>query len=344
MMPMKNQCREIVKRNVWDSFIEKHAPQSFFQSWDWGDVQKKMGHKLWRYGFYEKGVLMSVSSIAKITAKRGSFLHVRHGPVFDEEGNLSAIKKQLGFFRLLAKEERVSFIRISPLVSDSQEHKDTMKRYGFLPACTHEIDGERCWVLNLLKSEEDLLADMRKTTRYEIRRAEKAGVHIKKTTEESDMEIFLDLYKKTASRQGFVEHHGIAEEFSVLKKENKCLLLLGSFEGNVTAGALIVFYGNQAIYHHGASVQSKIPVSYLVQWEAIKEAKRRKVPFYNFWGVAPEGIAGHPWQGLTLFKKGFGGSERVYMHMHDFPISPPYWGIRFLERMTSFFKGYSSVL
>ena len=61
-----------------------------------------------------------------------------------------------------------------------------------------------------------------------------------------------------------------------------------SRRGQPLASAVIVFYGNSAFYHHGASIPSKIPAAYLLQWEAIREAKRRGHRFYNFWGVVKE--------------------------------------------------------
>ena len=38
------------------------------------------------------------------------------------------------------------------------------------------------------------------------------------------------------------------------------------------------FYMGQAIYHHGASVPSKIPAASAIQWAAIREAKETRVP------------------------------------------------------------------
>ena len=46
---------------------------------------------------------------------------------------------------------------------------------------------------------------------------------------------------------------------------------------------------------------------------------------YNFWGVVPESEKNHPWAGLSLFKKGFGGKEKEYVKTQDYILSPMYW-------------------
>ncbi len=111
-------------------------------------------------------------------------------------------------------------------------------------------------------------------------------------------------------------------------------------QGEVLAGAIILFWGNQAFYHHGASVSTKIPASYLLQWKAIIEAQKRGIKVYNLWGIAPEDKPNHPWRGLTLFKKGFGGREIKYIHAHDFPLSPFYTLARTVETVRRIKKGY----
>ncbi len=181
---------------------------------------------------------------------------------------------------------------------------------------------------------------MRKTTRYEIRQAEKLGVQVRMSTDQKDIKEFLELYTKTATRQKFVPHQGITEEFRAFAPTGRALLFLGYHEKKLLSGALILFVGNQAIYHHGASVYSKVPVSVYVQWKAMLEAKKRGAALYNFWGVAPENKPKHPWWGFSQFKKGFGGREMGFLHTQDLPTSPLYvfpWVVETIRRIT---RGY----
>jgi len=67
-----------------------------------------------------------------------------------------------------------------------------------------------------------------------------------------------------------------------------------------------------------------VPAAYLLQWEAIREVKSRGCKLYNFWGISDE-RRNHPWAGLTLFKKGFGGFSKEYLLAQDLPLRPFYW-------------------
>lgn len=316
-----------------------HGQNALFQSWLWGEVQQMLGGTVWRYGIYEGKKLRGVALVVKVTARRGSFLQIRHGPIFDTQ-NKALWEWFLTEMKVLAKSQNVWFIRLNPLIENSADNQQFFHALGLRPAAIHAMDAEYTWVLPLEKSEEELLVGMRKTTRYEIRRAISAGVTAEKTTDPAELKHFFNLYDATMKRQDFVPPGGIAEEFGIFAKEDKAVLLLGSYQGKVTAAAIVLFDGKQAIYHYGASIPSDVGVSYLVQWEAIREAKIRGYLLYNFWGIAPQDNPNHPWRGITLFKTGFGGYIQEYIHAHDLPVSPQYVIPRCIETWRRWRKGY----
>jgi peptidoglycan pentaglycine glycine transferase (the first glycine) len=150
------------------------------------------------------------------------------------------------------------------------------------------------------------------------------------------------LYKITSKRHGFVPHRGMKEEIEIFGKDDQSLLFLAKYEKKVIAGAIIIFYGDQAIYHHAASDDAyrDIPAPYLLQWEIIKAAKKRGKTLYNFWGVIPENKPKHPWRGLTLFKTGFGGRRVDAIHAQDLPLSLSYWKTYLIETAWRIKRGY----
>lgn len=329
----------IDRKKEWDEFLLSHSPQSLFQSWEWGEIEKKSSKHIQRYGIYEQKQLIGIAQILVVRAKRGTYIHIRQGPVL-LSNSVPAWKACISLFFSIAKKEGALFIRISPMIEDNSENRGILKQSGFVWSPIHEVDAERCWVLDIHKSEEEILQGMRKTTRYEIRRALKMDIEVKSTTKDADLTHFSELYKETSKRHGFVSHGSIIEEFEYFASHNQAILLLGYFEQTLIASAIILFYGGQAIYHHGASRPSKIPVSYLLQWHAILEAKRRGISLYNFYGIAPEDKPNHPWNGLTLFKKGFGGYEKRYMHAHDYAVSPLYIVPKLIESIRTKLRGY----
>ena len=62
--------------------------------------------------------------------------------------------------------------------------------------------------------------------------------------------------------------------------------------------------------------------AYLLQWEAILEAKRRGQKRYNFWGVVKPEQTKHRFYGVSIFKRGFGGDDVAYVHAQDLVIAP----------------------
>ncbi len=191
--------------------------------------------------------------------------------------------------------------------------------------------------------------NMRKTTRYLIRQGLKnPDLKILKSNEVKDVEIFNQLYQKTVSRHSFVPFslNYLKNEFLSFSKDDQALIFLAKYKEEYLASAIVIFWQGIGFYHQGASVQkhSKIPASYLLQWEAIKEAKKRGCKLYNFWGVADvkseEKLKKHPWKGLSLFKRGFGGYEKAYLKTQDLSLSKRYWLVYVFEKIRKVKRGF----
>jgi len=337
------KINEIKNQKNWENFLNKKEISfyPFFQSWSWGEVQKKLGFNILRFGLFEDSKLIGVFLIIEIKAKRGHFLHLRHGPVLLDFKS-RYFDKIIVFLKKLSKELGTSFVRVSPLIENEETNELIFKKRGFINAPIHNMDAQNCWVLDITKPEEQLLKEMRKNHRYLIRKALTTNIKIIRSKKLSDIDTFINLYRDLSSRKHFVPHRGIKEEFEVLAKEDEALLLLAEYDSKIICGALIVFIGNMAIYHHGVSADRyrDVPASYLVQWEAILEAKKRRKTLYNFWGITPENQPNHPWEGITLFKTGFGGERQDFIHAKDLPLNIFYWKNYIIEYITKIKKGY----
>lgn len=340
------EIKEIIEKNIWEEFVLGQPNNSFFQSWNWGEAQRNAqcpmpnAQCIWRIGIYDRDELVGIAQIVKITAKRGSYLHLRHGPILKEwqEEYFSALLK---FLKGLGLKEKAWFIRMSPLIENSLGHKNFFRKFGFLPVVIPRLDASLSWVLEVNQSEKELLLKMRKTTRYLIHKAEKMGVVVYEAKEKDDFAVFSKIYRETAKRQHFVPHRGIEEEFSILGKADQAKLFLAKYQGKAMAGALIVFYGNQAVYHHSGSIlDSSVPAMHSLLWKAILEAKKRGKTFFNFWGISPPDKRSDPWWGLTLFKTGFGGEAKEFLPAHDLPLSPFYRLTRFIETLWKIKRHY----
>jgi len=387
------EIKEIKRKEVWEDFLTQCKEKTFLCSWNWGEFQEKQGNKIWRMGVYKKisnfhprlqrgpaesgtisnfnnrSELLAVALVVKIKAKRGTFLFLPHGPVvkfpippaYGGAGNsqfpiLEFLLKKL---KETAKEEKAGFIRIAPVWEKTQENIEIFKKLGFIRAPIH-MHAEITWELDTSKETEEIFSDMRKTTRYLIRQAEKnKDIEIIQSQNPDDIAEFNKIYQETVVRHHFTPFSldYLKNQFNSFLTDNRVSLFLGKYKGEVVSAAVIVFWQEIAFYHHGASLlkYQKIPVSYLLQWEAIKEAKKRKCRVYNFWGIAEKNwkleiacpaIGGgslkfgkHPWYGLSLFKMGFGGHRKEYVKTQDYVLSPLYYLNYFIEKIRKIKRG-----
>lgn len=324
--------KEITNQKIWDSFVTSQKDYTFLQSWNWGEVAKLSGEKVWRWGIYEKKHLIGVCQAILVSARRGKFLFVPHGPLLAKASE-RYFSQVLDFLKETAQEAGLSFLRISPWLEASEKNKLLFKKFGFRPAPSL-MHAEETWLIGIDKDEGALLGEMRKTTRNLIRRGQKEGVEIIKSRSLEDVKYLYDLQLETAKRSRFVPFSKklLELEIETFAKDDQCLLFLGRHRQEITAAALIIFYGSFAFYYQSGSQETKVPVNYLLQWEVIKEAKKRGCQVYNMWGIAPENKPHHPWVGLTIFKTGFGGYRRVYLHAQDWVFSSRYWLTYLIER------------
>ena len=324
------EIKEIQKKDIWENFLSGCQEKTFLSSWNWGEFQIGMGNKIWRLGIYEMSELVAVALATKITAKRGTFLLIQHGPNIKEQktnNREQILKILLEELKKIAKEERASFIRMNPLWERSQGNKNILRDSGFREAPMHANAYEATWKLDITLSEEELLEKMRKTTRYLIRQAMKnRDITVEKSGEPDGIEAYQKLNREVAERQRFVPFSSeyIKNEFEVFAKDGEILLFSGKYKNEVASAAMVVFWQGLGFYHQAASSSkyAKLSIPYLLLWEAIKEAKNRKCDLFDFWGyVNPEKEPKHPWAGPTFFKMGFGGNAFEYVKTQDFPLS-----------------------
>lgn len=339
---MSYQISEISDKSQWENFVLSQNPNSFLQSWNWGEMQQNLGTKIFRLGIFESEKLTGVCLVLKIAARRGTYLHCAYGPLLDWSKE-EQFKTFINYLKNLAKQEKADFLRVNPLLDKTEENLQKFQRLSFKNAPVHLVNPEISWLLDITQSEEEIMKNMRKTTRYLIRRAAKDGVTITQSQNLADLKKFYNIHLDTVKRHHFVPYseNFFQEQFKIFAKDNQIKLFFGEYQGKTIAAAIIVFYGDQASYHHAASLAkyNKIPSSYAIQWEIIKEAQKRGNKIYNFWGIV-ENKPRHPWAGLSLFKMGFGGYKKEYLHVQDLPLTSKYWLNWVVEKVRKIRRGY----
>lgn len=227
-------------------------------------------------------------------------LMINRGPVCDDR-----TRWQSGLEELVqhAQEAGFVFLKAAPDWLHRQENDATLD-FG---QEWEQDGGERASLrLDLTKSNEELLAGLRKNTRYEVRRAERVNVKVEPATQDADLEEFLQLYAGMAERKGFSadppEHvRGIV--CWLMTEPTRGALLLARDQASIAGGAVIVRSGRRCWYVWGASEKhDQFSAGHALQWRAIQWAKARGCTEYDFGGYTPGATSGPAW-----FKEGFGG-------------------------------------
>lgn len=328
----KITVKSVDNEKEWEDFLVSHPEANFLQSWNWGDFHRALGRTIQRTGFYDKEKLVGVMLSVVEPAKRGRYLTVPGGPIINW-GNKDLLKEFTSQVKEISKKEDCVFARVRPQLKKDDFSKNIFKSLGFIKSPMH-LHAELTSQLDITKSEDELLAGMRKTTRYEIKKAIKEAIKIKTSIDPKDIKIFYDLQVETARRQGFVpfSFNFLSEQFKVFSENGNALLYSAYFENTLLAQAFVIFYGKEAVYHYGASTDEgrKYPGTYLIQWEAIKEAKIRGMNRYNLWGVSPADQKNHRFYGISIFKRGFGGVDFEYLHAQDLIFNYPKYVINYI--------------
>ncbi len=240
-----------------------------------------------------------------------NWLEVPRGPLFENEEGLKGILEELK--KLGAKEQSV-FIRMScydPQLGSMPGLK--IRNYDNHPSTS--------LILDLGGTEEEILEQMKPKGRYNIKVAQKHNLRVAPA---EDVDIFYNILCMTGERDGFKLH---SKDFylTMLKSlgENAQLLAVYYEERPVAAGIFLTL-DEWGIYYYGASDHHyrNLMAPYLLQWEAIREAKRRGCKFYDFLGIAPQNSFRHRWAGVTEFKLKFGGRIVEYPQARELVLRP----------------------
>ena len=295
-------------KQMWDTFISQYAKDGgLLQSWAWGDFQKTLDNKIFRLaGIDENGTMQAAVLIVKLEMHfEYNYLYCPRGPVINEMNE----QEQAEFFseiKKIASAEKSFMIKIDPAWTLDSENKLSIFNYR---KSEKEIQPKCRFVIDLQKSEDELLANMKQKTRYNINLAKKHGVNTRISCELADIEPFWQLTKQTAGRDGFKSHpkEHYKKMFEILCASGLMSAFSAEFGGHIIGSNLMAFYGDTAVYLHGASsdMHREVMAPYLLQWEGILAAKRLGLKYYDFGGVNGKTFFNEKWEGISRFKSGF---------------------------------------
>jgi lipid II:glycine glycyltransferase (peptidoglycan interpeptide bridge formation enzyme) len=237
-------------------------------------------------------------------------------------------KKMIDELLSLGRQKRAIFIQLEPNVLSHSQF--TIHNSQFTPS-HHPLFTKYTFVLDLTKSEDELLAAMHPKTRYNIKIAQKHNVIVKEDNSPEAFKEYLRLTEKTTSRQGFYAHNKNYHKtmWDSMHKAGIAHLFTATHEGEVLSAWIVFVWGDTIYYPYGSSSRNRreVMAPTLLLWEIAKWAKQKGLKYFDLWGaMGPNPDQHDPWYGFHRFKQGFNPQLVEFAGSYDVVLKPfHYW-------------------
>lgn len=326
-------------REAWQELVGHVPSGDFLHDWGWAAVAAHDGSPQRRF-VLEDGDTPAALAAAQVRpiALGRSFWYVPHGPVTDYADPAAAARMRALIDGLVtaARADRAVALRLEPRIETGSP------AVAILDDLTRRVP-ERLQVGQTrivdLTDDDTLLAGFDADTRYAVRRAAREGVEVEIITDPDDrsaVERLHELVRATQRRAGFrlppLDRYWAA--WRALAGAGRACLIEARRDGTVLACGMLVVEGTQSFYlfagsRREAPGEPKHYASYAAQWAMMREARVRGAVRHDLWGVAPAGTGpDHPWHGVGLFKKGFGGREVTWAGSWEMVVDPLAYRLR----------------
>ena len=295
------------------------------QSYEWGEFRKATGIQVIRKGYFDKNTLVDAFQLTLHPIPHTSW-NIGYLP----KGN-APTPELLQELKRLGKENNCIFIQLEPNIKEADIINIP------LPKAAHPLFTQYTFVLDITKSEEELLKNMHQKTRYNIRVAQKHDVEIKEENSQEAFDIYWQLTKETTQRQGFYAHTKSYHEkmWETLHQSQseglQAHLFIARYKSpeskiKIPLVAWVLFtFQDKLYYPYGASssLYRNVMASNLMMWEAIKFGKQQGLKSFDMWGSMGENPnTKDPWYGFHRLKQGYGPELVKFVGSYDLIINP----------------------
>lgn len=293
----------------WDEYIIEHGGHPL-QLWGWGEVKVAHGWEAERIFIEENGSKIGAAQllIKPLPSVFKALTYVPRGPVAKEEDREVVLESIASYVQ---RTHGGVAVTIEPDWEEMPEVQGWHKS-------ANTILIPRTLILDLSKTEDELLAEMSKKTRQYIRKS--AGdVEVRRVKEREELEKCMELYKLTAQRAGFPLHDD-DYYYDIFEKMGDFSPVFAAFhQGEPIAFLWLAISRETAFELYGGmnDTGQEFRANYALKWQTIQNMKKWGIHRYDFNGLINDGV--------STFKQGFAGHETMLAGTYDKPLSPLYF-------------------
>ena len=319
------EARALPRDDAWDAFVRTAAGGHYVQTSRWARVKATLGWSAARVTVREGADIVAGCQLLVRRLGPAGVAYAPRGPLLgDASSDVEAAV--LDGLEEVMRAGRLVLLKLQP-PTHRGDLGGRLERRGY-GASALEAAPLATVLVDLSLDEDELLARMRPSARSNIRKARRKGVEIRRGSA-ADLPAFTQIVSQTSERQGFAPfprryYEAMWEEFA---PAGDAALLLAEQDGRTLSAALVLGYGETAVYKMGgwSGERSDVHPNELMHWAAFGWARSRRHRFYDFDGIPvdvarallrgedPAGARG----GTARFKLGFGGEVRVFPGAYD---------------------------
>jgi hypothetical protein len=290
--------------DAWDAALAALAtPAPLLQSWGWGEVYRRLGWRPERVHLPGGGrALVLIRSVGPLR-----WGYVPRGPV---PATMEAIEELTSW----ARSNGLAMLRVEP--EGAVDLRKTLRWAGFRPG--RSIEPRYSAIVNLLEPAA-MLASFRRTTRYNIRLAQRQGVMVEEVDSGDELSRQIDA---TGAR-----HRVRMAGRDYREALRECLpdvhVYVASHQGVALAASLVVRHDRRSYYLLAGSngLRRELKPNYALLWRALCDAQAAGCVDQDLYGMPPPDDPTHPWHGLSQFKDGYSGTPIEYTGTWEIDLS-----------------------
>lgn len=293
----------------WDEQILSRGGHPL-QLWGWGEVKALHNWNVDRVFIYEKDQVIGTAQllIRKLPKPFNSLAYIPRGPVAESADRGDVLEAIASYVK--AKYHAVA-VTIEP---DWQ----TIPHVNGWHHSSNTILIPRTLILDLTKSEDELLGEMAKKTRQYIRKSANEAIEIRQVRKREELAACLAIYKETANRAGFGLHEEQYYYDIFAKMRDHGLVTAAYHEGKPVAFLWLAISERTAFELYGGMNDEgqRLRANYALKWATIQMTKNWELKRYDFNGLLNDGV--------STFKQGFADHEDMLVGTYDRPLSLAY--------------------
>jgi len=295
-------------QSEWDEEVLARGGHPL-QLWGWGEV--KAAHKwsvervLVRRG--ESMIGAAQLLVRPLPKPFNALVYVPRGPVAEEGDRVEVLDA-------IADHAKSTYKAVAISVEPDWEEMPPVKGWK---QTQNTILIPQTLILDLSKTEEELLAAMTKKTRQYIRKSGGEAIELRKAKRE-ELADCLDIYRQTAERAGF-GIHGDDYYYDIYDKLGEHSPVFAAFLGGKPIAFLWLAISQETAFELYGGMNDdgqRLRANYVLKWHAIQTMKKWGISRYDFNGLLNDGV--------STFKRGFADHEDMLAGTYDKPLSPLY--------------------